>query len=56
MQKLNTLSANEHIDVLFDASVAVHVTVVVPAAKVEPDGGTHTTDTPGQLSVATGVV
>jgi len=35
-------------------SVAVHVTVVVPAANCEPDGGTQATVTPGQLSAATG--
>jgi hypothetical protein len=37
-----------------DASSAVHVTVVVPIGNVEPDGGSHTTVTPGQLSDATG--
>ena len=37
---------------LFDASVAVHVTVVTPFANVEPDAGLHATVTPGQLSVA----
>ena len=33
------------------ASVAVHVTVVVPTGKVEPLAGTHTIEAPGQLSV-----
>src|SRR6266496_3496823 len=36
-------------------SVAWHCTIVVPSGKVEPEGGLHTTDTPGQLSVAFGV-
>jgi len=39
--------------VVFPArSVAVHVTVVTPFMKVDPDGGTHATVTPGQLSFA----
>ena len=38
-----------------DESVAVHVTVVVPAGNTEPDGGLHTTvGGGGQLSVAVG--
>ena len=38
---------------VFDvASVAVHVTMATPGAKLEPDGGAHTTVTPGQLSEA----
>ena len=40
--------------VLPEASVAVHVTVVVPTGKVEPDGGTQAAVTPGQLSLAVG--
>jgi hypothetical protein len=40
--------------VLFEESVAVHVTVVTPTGKHEPDGGLQTTTTPGQLSEATG--
>ena len=39
-----------------DASLAVHVTVVVPTGKVEPLAGTQTTVAPGQLSDAVGVV
>jgi hypothetical protein len=39
-----------------DASEAVHVTVVVPTGKVEPDAGAHETVTPGQLSAPVGVV
>ncbi len=38
-------------------SVAVHVTVVVPIANTEPDGGLQTTVTePSTASVAVGVV
>ena len=40
-----------------ETSDAVHVTVVVPTGKVEPDAGTQlTVTTPGQLSVPVGVV
>ena len=40
-----------------ETSEAVHVTVVVPTGKVEPDAGTQlTVTTPGQLSVPVGVV
>jgi len=40
---------------LFDASVAVHVTVVVPVGKLEPEGGLQLTCTSCvQLSVAVG--
>ena len=46
---------NEHDATLPDVSVAVQVTVVVPAGKHDPEGGLHTVVTPGQLSVATGV-
>jgi hypothetical protein len=44
-----------HAPVFDEASVAVHVTVVAPTGKVEPDAGTHATVAPGQLSVAVGV-
>jgi hypothetical protein len=54
--RLATDTGNEHTAVLFDASVAVHVTVVVPTGNVPPDGGLHATITPGQLSVAAGFV
>jgi hypothetical protein len=37
-------------------SVAVHVTVVVPIGKVEPEAGEHATVAPAQLSVAVGAV
>ena len=52
-----TVTVNEHVLVLFEASVAVHVTVVVPTGNVAPDAGTHTTVTgTGQLSAPVGVV
>ena len=51
------LTGNEHVAVLPDESVAVHVTIVVPGGNIDPDGGLHTTVGGGaQLSVATGVV
>jgi hypothetical protein len=51
-----TLTVNEHVFWLLLASVAVHVTVVVPTGKQVPDAGKHTTEGEGQLSVALGVV
>ena len=51
-----TVTVNVQVPVLAEASVAVHVTVVAPTGKVEPDAGTHATVDPGQLSVAVGVV
>jgi hypothetical protein len=45
-----TVTSNEHWLVLPDASVAVHVTVVVPTGKLEPLDGSQTTPVPGQLS------
>jgi hypothetical protein len=38
-----TVTVNEHIAVLFEASVAVHDTVVTPFGKLAPDAGEHTT-------------
>ena len=49
-----TVTVNEHVAVLPEASVAVQVTTVVPVGKQEPDGGLQTTVTPGQLSEAVG--
>jgi hypothetical protein len=40
--------------VLPAASVAVQVTVVIPAGNVDPEGGLHTALSPGQLSVVVG--
>lgn len=51
-----TVTVNEHELVLFDASVAVQVTVVTPTGKLPPEAGEHTTVAPGQLSEAVGVV
>jgi hypothetical protein len=47
---------NWHEAVLPEASVAVQVTVVEPVENIDPDGGEHITDAPGQLSDAVGVV
>jgi hypothetical protein len=51
---LNVVTVNVHCVVLFDVSVAVQVTVVVPTGKIDPDGGLQTTDCTPQLSVAAG--
>lgn len=48
-----TVTVNEQLAGLPDASLTVQLTVVVPFANVEPDGGVQTgVPTPGQLSVA----
>src|ERR1700741_1788936 len=49
---LNTEIVKLQVAVLPDASVAVQVTVVTPTGKQLPEGGLHTTTTPGQLSDA----
>jgi hypothetical protein len=49
---LKVVTVNEQLAVLPDPSVAVHVTVVTPTGKQEPDGGEQATMTPGQLSEA----
>jgi hypothetical protein len=41
-------------DIFPDASVALHVAVVVPNPNVEPDGGTQLEVTAGQLSNTVG--
>lgn len=52
-----TVTVNVQLDVLADASVTEHVTVVAPFGNVDPDGGTQpTAPTPGQLSVAVGAL
>jgi uncharacterized membrane protein len=51
-----TVTVNVHWDVFELASVAVHVTVVTPTAKLVPVFGTHATVGPEQLSVAVGTV
>ena len=54
-QKLYTFTGKVHCVVLLDASVAVHVTTVVPTGNIDPDGGLQFTVTPVQLSVTAGV-
>ena len=39
------MTVNEHESVCCNASVAVHVTVVVPEGKTVPEAGVHTTVT-----------
>ena len=52
-----TLTGNVTVPVLLCASVAVHVTVVEPSAKVEPEAGLQFTATaPSTASVAVGFV
>jgi hypothetical protein len=51
-----TVTVNWQLVVLFAASVAVHVTVVVPFGKIDPDGGAQPAVAPGQLSLGVGVV
>ena len=48
----NVVTMKLQVAVFDEPSVAVHVTVVAPNGKHEPDGGTHATVTPGQLSEA----
>ena len=54
-QTSNAVTVKLQVAVLPEASVAVHVTVVVPTGKHDPEGGLHITVTPGQLSEGTGV-
>ena len=49
-----TVTVKVHVALLPDVSLAVQVTVVVPIAKSEPDGGAQAEVTPGQLSAAVG--
>jgi hypothetical protein len=52
-----TVTVNEHEPRLPEASVALQVTVVTPAENMLPEAGAQLTEpTPGQLSVAVGVV
>ena len=51
-----TVTVKVHWAVLFDESVAVHVTVVTPFGKVEPAAGVHIAVAPEQLSDGAGVV
>jgi len=50
-----TVTVNVHVPIFDDASVAVHVTVVVPTRKSVPGNGAQLTVAPGQLSTAAGV-
>jgi hypothetical protein len=50
-----TVTVKLHCVWLFDGSLAVQVTVVVPTVKLDPEAGTHVT-VALQLSVAEGVV
>jgi hypothetical protein len=50
----NAVTAKLHEPVLPEASVAVHVTVVVPIGKQLPDAGEQAKVAPGQLSATTG--
>ena len=52
----DTVTVKLQVAVLFAASVAVQVTVVVPRLKQVPDGGRQVTVAPGQLSVTVGGV
>ena len=47
-------AGSDKIEAAADASLAVHVTVVVPRGKNDPAAGEQTTVTPGQLSEAVG--
>ena len=50
-----TVTVKLHIDMLFDESFTVHVTVVVPFWKVDPEAGLQVgAPTPGQLSLTAG--
>jgi hypothetical protein len=52
-----TVTVNMQLDMLPDASLTEQVTVVTPLENVEPEAGMQVTEpTPGQLSVAVGVV
>jgi hypothetical protein len=55
MQTVNTETVKLQVAVLPEASVAVHVTVVVPTGTAAPEGGTQAVVTPGQLSLAVGL-
>src|SRR5207249_6287218 len=46
-----TVTVKLQLELLPDASVAVHTTLVVPFGKLDPDAGTHTIEPPAQLSV-----
>ena len=45
---------NEQLALLFEASITVQLTVVVPFGKAEPEAGEQFGTRPGQLSVTVG--
>src|SRR6266850_2211510 len=45
-----TVTVKLQLELLPDASVAVHTTLVVPFGKLNPDTGTHRIEPPAQLS------
>ena len=47
-------TANKHTLMLFDVSVAVHVTVVIPTTNTDGEGKLHKTEKIPTLSVAVG--
>src|SRR5262245_46338810 len=49
---LLTVTVNVQVATFEQPSVAVHVTVVAPNGKVEPEAGTHAAETDEQRSVA----
>ena len=44
------VTLNVHVSDLPELSVAVHITVVVPRLRVDPDEGTHVTSGDGSIS------
>ena len=55
MQGFDTVILNVQLPWLPDVSVAVHVTVVIPTGKQNPEAGLQTTDCTPQLSLPDGV-
>ena len=51
----DTVTLNVQLPVRFDVSVTVHVTVVIPTGKQNPEAGAQTTDCTPQLSLPDGV-
>jgi hypothetical protein len=55
VQGFDTVTLNVQLPWLPDVSVAVHVTVVIPTGKQNPEAGLQTTDCTPQLSLPDGV-
>jgi hypothetical protein len=51
-----TVIVKPQVSLFPEASVAMQITGLVPIPQKVPEGGTHTTEVPGQLSTATGSV